>query len=89
MSSHLTRRWFVPALFAISAVVPVIGASAASAAPTDGPNHGNYGYGHGYGGYHHQYHHHYHPNCNNDPESGFAQSDYCPHNWDYPGNPDD
>jgi hypothetical protein len=71
-----------------------VGAGAAVAAPTDGPNYpsGDHsGYRHGYGGYgyHHYYRHHYHENCNNDPESPYAMSDACPHNWDYPGNPDD
>ncbi|HEY3603130.1 MAG TPA: hypothetical protein VGL04_00560 [Sporichthyaceae bacterium] len=91
MASRRVPRWFIAALFAVSAVVPVVGAGAATAATAHGPGggHDGYGDGYGYGGYGHHYRHHYHENCNNDPESGFAQSDYCPHNWDYPGNPDD
>jgi hypothetical protein len=40
----------------------------------------------GHGGYRH--YHHYHPNCNNDPESGFAMSDECPPSNNDPSNYD-
>jgi hypothetical protein len=97
MASRFASRWFIPALFVVAAAVPVVGVGAAQAATAAASQPGHWspgggdhdGYGDGYGGYGHHYRHHYHPNCNNDPESGFAQSDYCPHNWDYPGNPDD
>jgi hypothetical protein len=93
MASRFASRWFVPALFAVSAVVPVVGvgtAHAATAAQTQ-PAHwyppGD-GYGDGYGGYgHHHYRHHYHPNCNNDPESPYAMGPECPRSHNDPYYP--
>ncbi|HZE67159.1 MAG TPA: hypothetical protein VE081_11035 [Sporichthyaceae bacterium] len=96
MASRFASRWFIPALFAVSVAVPVVGVGAAQAATAAVAQPGHWsppgddsGYGHGYGGYGHQYRHHHHPNCNNDPDSGFAMSDACPHNWDYQDPPDD
>ena len=94
MTTRFASRWFVPALFAISAVIPVATAQAAGAAQTQ-PAYWGPGSGHdGYGGSHH-YRHHYHPNCNNDPDSPYAMGPECPrsHNRDYSpygyGWPDD
>ena len=81
MASRRASRWFVPVLFAVSAVLPVATAGAAQAQPAHwGPGGG---YGDGYGGHH--YRHHYHENCNNDPESPYAMGPDCPrsHNSDY------
>jgi hypothetical protein len=91
MASRFARHWFLPALFAVCAAVPVVGAGAASAATATAaqPSHwgpGDHdGYGNGHGGYH-RYRHHYHPNCNNDPESPYAMGPQCPrsHNTPHP-----
>jgi hypothetical protein len=87
MASRFASRWFVPAVFALSAVIPVAAAQAAGAAQLQPAHWGpGDGYGYGYGGHHHR-HHHYHPNCNNDPESPYAMGPECPrsHNSDYSG----
>jgi hypothetical protein len=87
MASRFARHWFLPALFAVCAALPVVGAgtaSAAATAPTDWGPGDHHGYGHD--GYRH-YRHHYHPNCNNDPDSPYAMGPDCPrsHNThDYP-----
>jgi hypothetical protein len=90
MASRFAPRWLVPALFAVSAVVPTVGmgtALAATAAPTQ-PAHWNPpGDGHGYGYGHGGYRHHYHPNCNNDPDSPYAMGPDCPRSHNRPPAP--
>lgn len=86
MSNRLAPRWFTALLVVVGTAAACAGTAQAAtiARPAHvGPPPGGYdGYGDqdGYG-----YHHHHHPNCNNDPGSGFAMSDFCPPSNNDPG----
>ncbi|HEX3828330.1 MAG TPA: hypothetical protein VHV82_13775 [Sporichthyaceae bacterium] len=86
MSNRLARRWCTAVLLVATATTA--GAGTAHAGTAGNASAGYVAPPAGDDGWDddHYHHRHHHPNCNNDPNSGFAMDpEVCPPSRNYPG----